>query len=214
MARVGLGLADSSTAAPSPLRDERGPQSRGGEREPALAHIERYVDLMLRTKRESPAPDPVAASIADIPECNPGATAPVVFATEQAVAVAYRVSSRWLAAHHGDWAGGVAGVRFHGVRSHSFGAPNDEAFHGHPLARYGLKPYEFVRVDNSPWIESLRVMNSVHPHHRDEAFLKLQHFVLPFHNTTFECVARGYTVETSDAAETTQAAMVRRLIGE
>jgi|GEM_PF-7085066 len=43
------------------------------------------------------------------------------------------------------------------------------------------------------------MMNTVHPHHRDEAFAELKHFVLPFHDTTFECVARGYAVETADA---------------
>jgi hypothetical protein len=139
---------------------------------------------------------------------------PVVFATETAVAVAFFASNRWLAANHADWANGIVGVHFHGLDAHYFGAPNDEAFHGHPLAKFGLKPYEFARVENSPWIESLRVMNSVHPYHRDEAFAELQHFVLPFHDTTFECVAQGYTVETADGDATTPAELVRSLIGE
>lgn len=162
----------------------------------------------------SRGPDPVVVPITDIPECDPGATMPVVFATEHAVAVAFFASSRWIATHHTDWADGIAGVRFHGLYAHYFGAPNDEAFHGHPLAKFGLKPYEFARVTDSPWIESLRVMNSVHPYHRDQAFSELQHFVMPFHDTTFECVARGYGVETADAAVITPAGMVRSLIGE
>ncbi len=35
-------------------------------------------------------------------------------------------------------------------------------------------------------------MNSVHPCHRPEGYAKLRHFVLAFHDSTFECVARGY----------------------
>ena len=34
-------------------------------------------------------------------------------------------------------------------------------------------------------------MNAVHPHHRREAFLKYEHFVLSFHDSTFECIARS-----------------------
>ncbi len=105
-------------------------------------------------------------------------------------------------------------MRFHGVRSHSFGAPNDESFHGDALARFGLKPYGFARVENSPWIESLRLMNSVHPYHHEEVFAELEHFVLLFHDTTFECVARGYAVETADGADITPFSLVRALLGE
>jgi hypothetical protein len=139
---------------------------------------------------------------------------PVVFANEQAVAVAFFASKRWLDANLADWADGIVGVRFNGLYAHYFGAPNDEAFHGHPLAKFGLRPYEFARVENSPWIESLRVMNSVHPYHRDQVFAELRHFVLPFHDMTFECVAGGYTVETADSDVATPAGMVRTLIGE
>jgi hypothetical protein len=33
-------------------------------------------------------------------------------------------------------------------------------------------------------------MNAVHRHHKPDVFAQLQHFVLSFHDTTFECVAR------------------------
>jgi hypothetical protein len=39
-------------------------------------------------------------------------------------------------------------------------------------------------------------MNSVHPCHDRERFLKgTRHFVFTFHDNTFECVVAGYTVE-------------------
>jgi len=75
---------------------------------------------------------------------------PVVFAVERAAAVAFFASARWLTANNADWTDGIVGVRFHGVQSRSFGAPNDEAFQGHPLAKFGLRQYEFARVENSP----------------------------------------------------------------
>ena len=37
-------------------------------------------------------------------------------------------------------------------------------------------------------------MNAVHRHHRPEAFAQLTHFVLSFHDSTFECVARELRV--------------------
>jgi hypothetical protein len=37
-------------------------------------------------------------------------------------------------------------------------------------------------------------MNSVHPHHRPEACEALTHYVFAFHDSTFECVARGISV--------------------
>jgi hypothetical protein len=38
-------------------------------------------------------------------------------------------------------------------------------------------------------------MNSVHPDHDPERFRSSKHYVLSFHDSTFECVADGYTVE-------------------
>jgi hypothetical protein len=72
-----------------------------------------------------------------------------------------------------------------------FGSPNDEAFHGHPLAERGLGPYGAYRVEDSSWIRRLERMNSVHPRHDPERFRALTHCVLSFHDSTFECVAEG-----------------------
>jgi hypothetical protein len=75
-----------------------------------------------------------------------------------------------------------------------FGPPNDEAFHGHPLAERGLHPYGAFRIVNSSWIRTLERMNSVHPHHRPEVFWKRQHFVFAFHDSTFECICNEFDV--------------------
>jgi hypothetical protein len=85
-------------------------------------------------------------------------------------------------------------VRFKRAEAHMFGPPNDEAFTGHPLEERGLRPYSVSEVNYSSWIRGLERMNSVHPYHRKEKYLKLKHFIFAFHDTTFECVATGFDV--------------------
>ncbi len=86
----------------------------------------------------------------------------------------------------------VGFVKFSCFDTFKFGAPNDEAFHGHPLYKKGLQPYGTFKVNQSTWLQELRKQNSVHPYHSDEAFNKLTHFVWSFHDTTLEVIAQGY----------------------
>lgn len=90
----------------------------------------------------------------------------------------------------------VAIVRFDCPYAHMFGPPNDEAFKGHPLAGRGLAPYAVFEVRDSSWVRRLARMNSVHECHDRERFLaNSRHFVFAFHESTFECIARGFTSE-------------------
>lgn len=86
-------------------------------------------------------------------------------------------------------------VKFIGFNTFKFGAPNDEAFHGHPLHKKGLKPYGTFKIKQSTWVQELCKKNSVHPYHSDDSFNKLVHFVWSFHDTTLEVVAQGYEFE-------------------
>jgi len=131
------------------------------------------------------------------PSCC-GAPLPVVLKNEQSTLIAYVIQNRIQ-----DWdrsssprlvepdsdAESIAIVRFVFARAIMFGPPNDEAFHGHPLASRGLKPYGVFEVLHSSWIRKLERMNSVHDRHRPERYQSLRHFVLSFHDSTFECVA-------------------------
>lgn len=92
--------------------------------------------------------------------------------------------------------GRVGKIRFIGLSSTLFGAPNDETFAGHPLHGSGFEPYRAMEVINSPWIQQLERMNSVHPYHKASAYAAMKHFVFPFHDTTFECVAESFTAST------------------
>ncbi len=135
----------------------------------------------------------------DVPQSDIGAPMPMVSASENALAVAYFVPSpvpgwdgtsvRVVTAQGVEAA---ACVRFVAPVAHLFGPPNDEAFAGHPLAARGLRPYGAFEVLHSSWIRSLERMNAIHPHHRPESYAELRHFILSFHDSTFECVARGY----------------------
>jgi hypothetical protein len=44
-------------------------------------------------------------------------------------------------------------------------------------------------------------MNAVHEYHPPEAFNDLTHFVLTFHDTTFECVAATFEFDVHPADE-------------
>lgn len=77
--------------------------------------------------------------------------------------------------------------------SAKLGSPNDEVFHGHPLAGKGLEGYTAQLVRNSRWLSELQQINSVHAGYRPEAWQKRNHYVFWFHDTTFECIAEGST---------------------
>lgn len=70
-----------------------------------------------------------------------------------------------------------------------FGYPNDEARSGHLLAERGMDTYGVFEVVGSRWVAANTEQNrKVFPNTPDSA---LRHFVFTFHDSTFECVARG-----------------------
>ena len=141
-------------------------------------------------------------ALADIPQSSLGAPLPRILADEHTCLVGF-----YLEARDPDWdgtyvrvvepaatGGPVAVVSFPLYRATMFGPPNDEAFSGHPLSSRGLRPYGAFEVHESSWIHQLERMNSVHPQHRPARYLELRHFILAFHDSTFECVAKRYEV--------------------
>jgi hypothetical protein len=140
-----------------------------------------------------------------VPQSSIGAPVPIVVADEHRVVLAY-----YLQDTAEDWDGRtirivgaadasdpLAIVRFAFCYAHMWGPPNDEAFHGHPLASRGLHPYGAFEVRKSSWIRRLERMNSVHDYHEPEAFWKRRHLIFAFHDTTFECVCDGFDVTLS-----------------
>ena len=138
----------------------------------------------------------------DAPKPDIGAPLPHVVADEGRILLAYLVSEpdptwdgTYVSVVGSDTDNSlVSVVRFEWPYAHMLGPPNDEAFYGHPLARRGLRPYSVFEVLQSSWLRRLERMNSVHPRHDRERFLAgMRHYVFAFHDSTFECIARGYT---------------------
>ena len=136
--------------------------------------------------------------LSDVPQSSVGSPWPVVVATEHGVAIGYEseeltalelTAVRRLGPQ--DRAEVSAIISFPAY-AHLFGPPNDEAFGGHPLFARGLRPYGAFEVLNSSWVRALERMNRVHPNHQRERHLRRRHFVLSFHDSTFECVADRY----------------------
>lgn len=75
------------------------------------------------------------------------------------------------------------------------GTPNDEVLHGHPLYGKGLDGYKAMEVENSAWLTALEKINAVHGAYSPEFWRGLKHYLFPFHDSMFECVARGFKVE-------------------
>ncbi len=93
---------------------------------------------------------------------------------------------------------GVAIIEFDGYLNFKFGGPNDQVLHGHPYFNLGLRPDSFFEIQNSDWIAQIIKVNSVHPRHNDLLFEAYKHFVLTFHDSMFECVAKNYKVSFSN----------------
>jgi hypothetical protein len=140
--------------------------------------------------------------LAGVPQSCVGAPCPFVMSDEHTLLLSYIVEGV-----DPDWdgtyvrsvgpntvGGAVALVKFTRYSSFMFGPPNDEAFGGHPLASRGLRPYSAVEVQHSSWIRRLERMNAVHPRHTPELFDGYRHFIFTFHDSTFECIARDFTI--------------------
>ena len=124
-------------------------------------------------------------ALSELPLPDVGAPLPRLSADEHEARVTYHTT--------GD-GGASATVTFSDLYALLFGPPSDEAFEGHPLAGRGLTSYGAFEVRHSSWVRSLERMNRVHSSHRAGAFDRYRHFVLTFHDTTFECVATSTSV--------------------
>jgi len=119
----------------------------------------------------------------EIPKPNAGAPAPVVLANESSVVLSYRLAIS-----------DFAFVRFSASRMHLLGLPNDEALHGHPLWGRGLEFYSGYRAKDSSLIRRLERANSAHQFHQSTSFDALDHYIVTFHDSTFECVAKSVDI--------------------
>lgn len=105
-------------------------------------------------------------------------------------------------------------AEFVGYTSVRFGFPNDEAVHGHPLWGAGLDFYAVHEVHDSEWVEQLRAIERHHPQSLAVPFSDSKHYVLTFHDSTLEAVARAISpVSRHKALAEGVAAMARAVNG-
>jgi hypothetical protein len=88
---------------------------------------------------------------------------------------------------------GTAIVEFEICSITKFGYPNDEAWCGIPRTR--RLTYGFYEVVNSAWKSEIAALNR-HSFPETEEW-KGRHFLILFHDSSFECIARGFKIETS-----------------
>lgn len=91
--------------------------------------------------------------------------------------------------------GSLAIIEFKRCICTKMGTPNDEVFRGHPLSGKGFQGYCPLRVKNSPWIKELEAINAIHRGYRPESWSNLNHYIFGFHDSTFECVAESFVVD-------------------
>ena len=121
----------------------------------------------------------------DLPPMDTGAPAPHVVASERALRLEYN--------RFADPECSIVTVVFEHPSAHYLGYPNDEVIRGHPLYERGLCLDGFFEVVSSSWIRAMERANRIHPCHKAELYVGLSHYVITFHDSTFECVARGYS---------------------
>ncbi|MEO2078277.1 MAG: hypothetical protein ABGX20_23355 [Bacillus sp. (in: firmicutes)] len=131
--------------------------------------------------------------LSNVPQSSVGAPCPLVLSDEHTTVVAYYIQEDEI-----DFKSNIdplAIITFRFCKSTMFGPPNDEAFRGHPLSSRGLEPYSAFIVKDSSWLRRLIKMNEVHPYHNLKLFEGYKHFILSFHDSTFECIAQDFEVE-------------------
>lgn len=146
--------------------------------------------------------DPAVKKVNEIPDCAGGAPEPFILCDEQDVDVIYRIAtadydkfSDSCEAVFGDDGELYVSLTFKSCLQHKFGYPNEEAIEGHPKFAAGLRIYSCFKLEASDWLTELEIQNRVHPLHQKDLFSKYRHFIFPFHDTTFECLAQAYEVK-------------------
>jgi hypothetical protein len=89
---------------------------------------------------------------------------------------------------------GYAIVRFEHCLIHKFGYPNDEAYFSIPRTKkLGYRCFEVI---NGEWNRELAKLNSyAFPSYK---WPEYRHFLFQFHDSSFECLAKGFTIELAD----------------
>lgn len=92
----------------------------------------------------------------------------------------------------------VGKVEFEGVWSSKIGEPDEESIMKHTLIGSGFDGFSSVEVIGSDWIAEIQHRLSAHSNFKPENF-EGRHFLIPFHDSTFECVAESFQATECEA---------------
>ncbi len=179
------------------------PKHKGGEME---AYYAAHAALLSAERELSAAKGEQYAVPLDFPiQWDTGAPLPHLFVNDYRAYLTFRVREP-----DPNWDGSYVNVvdprsglvellalaEFEQCQSAKLGSPNDEVFEGHPLSGHGLDGYTAQLVKNSRWLAEIEAINKVHRLYDPQHSKQCHHYIFWFHDTTFECIARSYTVET------------------
>jgi hypothetical protein len=143
------------------------------------------------------------ATLREVPKPDVGAPCPAIVADESTLVLAYYVSSPPSL----DWDGSpreisvdskgesAAVITFRACRVYIQTEITDATIDGHPLYNRGLKSYGAFEVLHSSWIRQLEQFQATQASPQPKSYAQLRHFLFAFHDSLFECVAGGFTVE-------------------
>lgn len=108
---------------------------------------------------------------------------------------------------------GTALIEFPRCLTTKFGYPNDEALGGHPLSAKMEGAYDIYEVLNSSWVKQLEEQNRVS--FPKTANWQSRHFIITFHDSTFECLAKDIKITVlNESYEAVFALITKRVVSD
>jgi len=157
--------------------------------------------------------------ITEIPQMDTGAPSPMIIANDNNLFVIYyenyidRVDES--ATDNLMLDNNILVLKFQHCYRFTFGSPNDETISGHRYYKLGLVPYAVFELQGSDLIEELKAINAVHPYFNSKNYDSLKHYIITFHDKTFECVAEGYEISAKNISLYSQSvSILKEIFGE
>lgn len=83
-------------------------------------------------------------------------------------------------------------IKFNSFIKYTFGIPGNESIYHHPYSKLGLSSCGFYELTGSDLIEELEDIEKNHPYFNPDNWKMYNHYILTFHDTMFECVAKSF----------------------
>ena|SRR5690606_5599087 len=83
-------------------------------------------------------------------------------------------------------------MKFDLYLKYNFGIPNNESLYHHPYNKLGIESYSFYELKQSPLLEEMKSIEKQHPYYNENNWLGYKHFIITFHDSMFECIAKDY----------------------